>query len=431
MTIDERTRKHLTAIVETINGRKDTFGKALIGVALTKNDRNDWKVCYCLINFLRRGEAPVTKTRYNYGSFLLFKTGLEVAEAIDSINSIWEQNVLKFDDFPDIPLKASLSETRFIQSHGRYGPISCQWPLLYTYGRIDDNTRGKIPQNPLSRPELPLFPSGLEAINVFLQLNLPEDFYHVENNVDIRIPDYRAKIRNLRLAGERVSLEVETGELTKKDLIVKFYCRSKNKIYTSRDLPLQEGRATYSIDEEPFVVEAHLLSTLNGESIDRRKFDYRYPSGDEGVVIEEIEAQLLDVIGKGETVSVEFKKELDKRRVRFLETVVAFANTKGGTIFLGVDDNCQIRGFKEDVETKIVDLIAEHCDPPIDVQISPDILVHGLPITLVKVPEGKNKPYTLKDRGIFVRRGASNRQIKRTELDDIYDRKQSDTPYHM
>jgi ATP-dependent DNA helicase RecG len=133
------------------------------------------------------------------------------------------------------------------------------------------------------------------------------------------------------------------------------------------------------------------------------------------------------MIDKGENVNVEFKKELSSEE--FLETVVAFANTSGGIIFLGVDDNCRIKGFKEDVKAKIIDLIADHCDPPIGVQIDSGVLIQGTPITLVKVPEGTNKPYTLKDRGIFVRRGSSDRQIKRTELDDIYDKKRSFSLY--
>jgi len=47
----------------------------------------------------------------------------------------------------------------------------------------------------------------------------------------------------------------------------------------------------------------------------------------------------------------------------------------------------------------------------------------------VKVPEGTNKPYILRDRGIFVRRGPNDRRIKRTELDDIYTKKQSPSLY--
>jgi len=57
------------------------------------------------------------------------------------------------------------------------------------------------------------------------------------------------------------------------------------------------------------------------------------------------------------------------------------------------------------------------------VQIHQEVL-HEIPVTIVEIPEGTNKPYVLNNRGIFIRRGASDRQIKRTELDDVYAKKQ-------
>lgn len=423
MEIDERTRMHLKEIFETIEKRKDTFGNAFVGVAFAKNEKSELRVFYGLVSFLRKGDAPIQKTTYDYGRFVLSKKSVEISDAVDLIHSIWEKQVLKFDDFPEVPLKASLGEIHFVQSRGRHGPISSEWPILYADCRIDNATRGKIPHDPLAKLGLPLFPRGLEAINTFLELHLPRDYYHLESSIHLRIPDYRARIGSLRVAGDRVSIDVQTGEAPQKDLVAKFYCKSENRSYTSKDLPLEEGHVSYSMDDEPLLVEAHLLSAVDGESIDRRKFDYRYPSREEGIVIEEIEAQLLDIIDKGENINVEFKRELDKDRSRFLETVVAFANTSGGTIFLGVDNNCRIKGFKENISAKIVDLVADHCDPPIEIRTDSDVLVQGVPITLVRVPEGTNKPYTLENKGIFVRRGSSNRQIKRTELDDIYQAK--------
>jgi len=319
----------------------------------------------------------------------------------------------------------------FGRKRNRYGYISSGWPMLYAYGDIDSSIQGQIPYHSLSKLELPLFPSGTEAINVFFELHLPQDWHKVENRIEFLVPDYRARIKNLRLTGSRITVEAETKRIASKDVLAKFYCKTANESCTSGNLPLEDGRACYVTDEDPAQVEVHIFSAVDGDSIDRRSFDYRYPSREEGIVIENIEVQLLDLINKGENVNVEFKKELTEAqtRIRFLETVVAFANTNGGTIFLGVDDNCGIKGFKEDAETRIVDLIADHCDPSIGIQTNPEVL-QDVPITLVKVTEGTNKPYTLKDRGIFVRRGSTNRQIKRTELDDIYYKKQSSSRYY-
>lgn len=430
MEIDEQTRRSIKEISAIIGKRKGTFGEVFLGFAFSKNERNELRVCFGLVKFLRKGETPVQEVTYDYGDFVLCRKSAGIQKALKLVRSICENQILKLDGWPEIPLKVRLGPIRFVQSRGRYGCVSSEWPMFYTFAGIDDSMRRKIPQDSLSKLRLPLFPSGMEAINTFFELNIPEDWHRVESNVHLLLPDYRARIKNLRLAGNRVTVEVETKEASQKDVLVKFYCKRENRSYTSEDLPLEDGCASYVTDDEPVQVEAHILSAVDGDSIDRRRFDYRYPSRDEGLIIEETEAWLLGTISKGENANVEFKRELDKANPgEFLETVVAFANTGGGIIFLGVDDNCRITGFKENVDARIVDLIAEYCDPSIEVQIDSEVLVQGIPITLVKVPEGANKPYTLKDRGIFVRRGSSDRQIKRTELDDMYTEKQSLSPY--
>ena len=421
MTINEQTRERLKKIFDEIEKRKQTFGKVLVGLAFSRDNKNELRVCFGLVNFLEKGETPFEEITYDYGDFVLTKRLVEVQDALNLIRSIFENQVLKFDRWPEIPMNGSLDEIQFVHSREQYGYSSSEWPRLFTYVSIDGNIRGRIPQRSLSKLGLPLFPNGNEAIGIFLDLDVQGS---LDNRIELLIPDYRARIKNLRLDGNKVTVEVKNREIAPKDVLAKFYCKSKNRSYTSEDIPLEAGRASFVIGDEPLQVEAHIFSTLDSNIIDGIKFDYRNPSREEGIIIENIETQLLDIIGKGENINIEFKEVLN--RDDFLETVVSFANTGGGTIFLGIDDNCKIKGFKDDVKSKIVDLIADHCDPSIEVQIDSEVHVQGVPITLVKVPEGANKPYFLKDRGIFVRRGSSDRQIKRTELDDIFNAKKQE-----
>jgi predicted HTH transcriptional regulator len=85
----------------------------------------------------------------------------------------------------------------------------------------------------------------------------------------------------------------------------------------------------------------------------------------------------------------------------------------------------KILGFGEDVKAKITDMIEGNCEPSIKVQVNQVTFQGSIPITIVEVPEGEKKPYILNNTGIFVRRGSSDRQIKRSELDEIYTKNKS------
>ena len=53
----------------------------------------------------------------------------------------------------------------------------------------------------------------------------------------------------------------------------------------------------------------------------------------------------------GESEQLEFKRDVPEQSVKYIKTVVAFANGKGGTIVFGVDDNThKIIGIKKNVQ---------------------------------------------------------------------------------
>ena len=60
-------------------------------------------------------------------------------------------------------------------------------------------------------------------------------------------------------------------------------------------------------------------------------------------------------------MNIDHKKE-------FLETVVAFSNTSGGMIIIGIDNNGQVRGSKANKED-LLKMIYDSCDPIITPRI--------------------------------------------------------------
>lgn len=116
--------------------------------------------------------------------------------------------------------------------------------------------------------------------------------------------------------------------------------------------------------------------------------------------------------------------------------IIAFANTHGGTILIGVENNGNIAGV-EDVDKTILqinNLIKDCIKPDVTMFVRYDIIEeNGKRIVLVIVQRGTNKPYYLaskglKPSGVYVRNGtacdpstdtAIRRMIKETDGDSF------------
>jgi len=118
--------------------------------------------------------------------------------------------------------------------------------------------------------------------------------------------------------------------------------------------------------------------------------------------------ELQLILSEGEGQYIEFKEKIDKN---FSKELVGFANASGGTIYLGVSDDAEIKSFNLDnrIRSQIQD-IARNCDPPIVVDIQ-----EFENIAIVNVKEGIDKPYSCSD-GFFMRMGANAQKLKRDEI---------------
>ena len=106
--------------------------------------------------------------------------------------------------------------------------------------------------------------------------------------------------------------------------------------------------------------------------------------------------ELKRKVSDGEGLRSEFKRKLSEPE-KILKEVVAFANTDGGYLIIGVDDNKTILGIRDVDEISTVmsknmeDLIA----PKIKYTMSIIQLNAQRSVVVYKIFEGKNKPYFL------------------------------------
>lgn len=117
--------------------------------------------------------------------------------------------------------------------------------------------------------------------------------------------------------------------------------------------------------------------------------------------------ELALILQEGEEYFTEFKEGLSGVDKDF----VAFTNSSGGNVLIGVTDDGKVKGITitNRVKSKIQD-IARNCDPEVK------LFVESFEnILIVEVREGEDKPYKCSS-GFYKRRGATSQKMTRNEI---------------
>jgi len=107
--------------------------------------------------------------------------------------------------------------------------------------------------------------------------------------------------------------------------------------------------------------------------------------------------ELLNLIEEGENIQVEFKRKFSTHD-KIAREMIAFANTKGGYILFGIDDDKKIIGVESEKETSelVKDAALNYCEPPLEYSIE-FREIESKEIVIVSVPESTLKPHRLQD----------------------------------
>ncbi len=237
----------------------------------------------------------------------------------------------------------------------------------------------------------------------------------------ICLPSYYARIREVRVGPKELSILIEPKMMGVDDIIAKCYCKSGNRI-RQEDIEVPNSQGRVLVGFRPETAYIALISKSKNEILDKREFhsSWRLPKD---VIIDIPEFEIKQWIEQGESNTVEFKSQIESRPGdvnEFVESIVAFANSNGGVILLGVDDSAQIQGLSDkDSEERIGNVIRSHCISEPEYECI-QRQIDEKEIIVIKVEEGLDKPYTVWQKGVFIRAGSTDRIAERYELDEIY-----------
>ena len=130
-----------------------------------------------------------------------------------------------------------------------------------------------------------------------------------------------------------------------------------------------------------------------------------------------------------ETENTEFKSQFTEE---IYKEVIAFVNTEGGTIYVGISNDGEILGLNnvDDEYTRITNGIRDAIMP--DVTMSVHYTIQDNNVVIIDVNEGSNKPYYLKRKGlkpsgVYVRQGTSSVQASPEQIRQMIKDSDGDT----
>ncbi|MCS7052511.1 MAG: ATP-binding protein [Ignavibacterium sp.] len=107
--------------------------------------------------------------------------------------------------------------------------------------------------------------------------------------------------------------------------------------------------------------------------------------------------ELKELIEEGENLQCEFKLRFTTEE-KIAKEMIAFANTKGGYLIFGIDDDREIVGVESEKEVAelVYSTAKNYCVPPLDIEIH-FVALKGRELVIVEIPESDNKPHRLQD----------------------------------
>ena len=126
--------------------------------------------------------------------------------------------------------------------------------------------------------------------------------------------------------------------------------------------------------------------------------------------------ELRDLIAGGESSTVEFKRKFTSAD-KFAREIIAFANTAGGYLIIGVDDDGTVVGVESEKEiVELVEVARHFITPALDLETE-IVEIEFVDVVVVHIPNSVQKPHRLisedpserpHERKAFIRQGENS-----------------------
>lgn len=131
-------------------------------------------------------------------------------------------------------------------------------------------------------------------------------------------------------------------------------------------------------------------------------------------------AEIVRLLRGGEDTFLELKVRYSNAE-KITAEIIALANTAGGAMIFGVNDQLRIEGVEnpEEIEEELRDICANQIQPPVFPYINKVAFDSGRRIVILEI-DAADRPHRTLDDHFYLREGAIKREASREELSRLY-----------
>jgi hypothetical protein len=235
------------------------------------------------------------------------------------------------------------------------------------------------------------------------------------------LPETRARLHSGEWRPGSLHLEIETTvplETLELQLLIDFSTHRESRLIT---LEKQAVEQAVPLDAQSIHI---FLVDESGECLSRGTLSSVFSAFGPTKPAQEVYQRILADISNGENDHVEYKVFVEPRNTKEREitkTAIAFANTLGGRIYVGVEDDGSLQGdaalcatyhsnsdkARASLIAHFQSLIVENVKPVPSFRV--DVVdVRQQPVLVISVERGNRKPYSNRTHELWIRKGASD-----------------------
>lgn len=394
---------------------------------VSAESNGEWQNAICVIDLVEKDQPPPRKPSLRYPRLHLLEEWMNLSTFSTAILESVSKGAISVDgESVSIDVHTRFNEWEFLPSRNNLS----NYP-----GHVYKTPYGQRPQlahhDPLLAHDLPFYPNPYFAIRDWMNFRL----FHMDRDanlgtIQIFIPQGRAYMKSLTI--EKSLLKVCAENRQELNLFLKGAwehasgCSPFEALVTGSEMSIPvpdqvEGFEVYLIGVDDRVYDFHRETKL--WALGQERVLGAVPGGEGNLAI------VQKAIQQGEGEAVEFKpfvKESGSKLNELVKTVIAFSNTKGGVLLVGISDDCIAEGIEREItqaaskngstfETQLTKYIGwlrqsivGELNRSIELAVSP-VVIDSHTVILLSIPEGDQKPYAnVKSNAIYIRRGANN-----------------------